>query len=182
MKYSYSDWNGKCGTIPVLWKRADYEDHKWVSNHDKRGYTTEDENYNIYRERLGVHILDYERQGEGIFIPDNMKRVFDYVPALFDLRKIVYSFMKYPVGNILPWHFDNYPTYCKNNAVDDIGSIVRIIILLNDSTPGQQLWIKDKMCAGPAGSWFAWTGSTEHMAANLSNQPRYALQLTGIKP
>jgi len=182
MKYSFSDWNGKTGTIPVLWQRADYEDHVWVSNHDKRGYTTEDENYNIYRERLGVHILNYERQGEGIFIPESMARVFDYVPALFDLDSIIYSFMKYPVGNILPWHQDNYPTYCKNHGVVDVESIVRIVVLLNDSTPGQQLWIGDRLCAGPAGSWFAWTGSTEHMAANLSKEPRYALQITGILP
>lgn len=182
MKYSYSDWNLKQGTIPVRWKKSDYEDHKWISNHDKRGYSTEDENYEIYRERLGVHILDYEKQGEGIFIPESMKRVFDYVPDLFDLDRVVYSFMKYPVGNILPWHVDNYPTYCKNNNVQDVESVVRIVVLLNDATPGQQLWIKEKMCYGPAGSWFAWEGSTEHMAANLSKEPRYAIQITGIKP
>lgn len=166
----------------MLWQKSDYEDHEWVCNHDKRGYSTEDENYNIYKDRLGVHILNYERQGEGIFIPDAIKKVFDYVPGFFDLNKLIYSFMKYPVGNILPWHVDNYPTYCKNNKVDDIRSIVRVVILLHDSTPGQQLWIGDKMCSGPAGSWFAWEGSEEHMAANLSKVPRYALQLTGVKP
>lgn len=182
MKYSYSDWNHKQGTIPVLWSRSDYEDHAWKSNHDKRGYTTEDENYNIYKERLGVHILDYEKQGQGIFIPNAMKRVFDYVPKFFDLDKIIYSFMKYPVGNILPWHRDNYPTYCRNNGVDDVESIVRIVVLLNDARPGQQLWIDDRMYTGPAGSWFAWEGSMEHMAANLSKQPRYAMQITGVKP
>lgn len=181
MKYSYSDWNGKIGTVPVLWQASDYESHTWVPNHDKRGYTTEDENYKIYRERLGLYILNYEQQDKGIFLPDSMKKVFDYVPEMFDLKKTVYSFMKYPVGNILPWHVDNYPTYCRNNDVTNIESIVRLIVLLNDSTPGQQLWINDKMYSGPAGSWFAWEGTTEHMAANLSKEPRYVLQITGVK-
>ena len=87
--------------------------------------------------------------------------------------------MKYPVGNILPWHRDNYPVYQKLNNVSDIENIVRIIVFLHDSQPGEQLWIGDKICQGPAGSWFAWSGSTEHMAANLSKKPRYVLQITG---
>lgn len=181
-KYSYSNWSKRSGTIPVQWQASDYQDHKWKTNHDKRGYSTKDENYKIYNDRLGVHILDYEKQGEGIFIPESMKKVFDYVPGCFDLDKIIYSFMKYPVGNILPWHRDNYPTYCKNNGIDDVESIVRIVVLLSDGKPGQQLWIEDMYCNGPAGSWFSWEGSTEHMAANLGTVPRYALQITGVKP
>ena len=182
MKYSYSDWNHKQGTIPVCWKNSDYEDQKWKANYDKRGFTTEDENNKIYREKIGVDILDHEKVGQGVFLPQSMKNVFDYVPQFFDLDKLIYSFMKYPVGNMLPWHRDTYPTYCRNNNLDDIESIVRIVILLNDASPGQQLWIEDKFCSGPAGSWFAWEGSTEHMAANLSKEPRYAIQLTGVKP
>jgi hypothetical protein len=57
---------------------------------------------------------------------------------------------------------------------------VRIIVLLNDGKPGQQLWIGDQLCVGSAGSWFSWTGSKEHMAANLSKSPRYVLQITGL--
>lgn len=182
MKYSYSDWNKRQGTVPVLWQKCDYEDRPWIQNHDQKGYHTEDKNYRIYKERLGLHILEYERQGEGIFIPDSMKKVFDYVPQFFDLDKLIYSFMKYPVGNVLPWHVDTYPTYCKKNQVNNIGSIVRVIIFLHDSTPGQQLWIDDKLCLGKAGSWFSWEGHTEHMAANLSKGPRYVMQITGVKP
>lgn len=180
MKYSFSDWNGKTGTIPVSWKPSDYESMEWQDNHDKRGYVTDTENYDIYGKRLGLQILKYEQQDEGIFLPNNIKETFDYVPALFDLNKTVYSFMRYPVGNILPWHRDNYPVYLKKNKVNDIESVVRILVFLHDSHPGQQLWIGDRMCYGPAGSWFAWTGTTEHMAANLSKHPRYVLQITAI--
>lgn len=181
MKISYKNWNHKSGHIPVRWQQDDYENQKWIPNHDKRGYSTNKLNYDIYKERLGLHILSYEKQDQGIFIPNSMKLVFDYVPEMFDLKKVIYSFMKYPVGNILPWHVDNYPTYRKKNNVSNVESIVRIIVLLHDSTPGQQLWINDKMYCGPAGSWFAWEGSTEHMAANLSKEPRYVLQITGTK-
>ena len=180
MKYSFSDWNCKTGNIPVLWKKSDYEDQVWVPNHSKRGYTTPKENYDIYKDRLGMHILSVEKADEGTFLPSSMKKVFDYVVDFFKLDKAVYSFMKYPVGNILPWHHDTYPVYCKNNQVSNIESIVRIVVFLHDSEPGQQLWIGDKICTGVAGSWFSWMGSKEHMAANLSKKPRYVLQITGV--
>ena len=181
MKYSYSDWNGKTGTIPVSWKPADYELLEWQDNHDKRGYSTDAENYDIYGKRLGLQILKYEQQDQGIFLPKEIRSTFDYVADFFDLDKKIYSFMRYPMGNILPWHRDNYPVYREKNSVSDIESVVRIIVLLHDSEPGHQLWIKDKIYNGPAGSWFSWSGTTEHMAANLSKYPRYVLQITGIR-
>lgn len=181
MKHSYSDWNNKQGTIPVHWKVSDYESLEWKDNHEKRGYSTADENYKIYGKRLGIQICKHEKKDKGILLPDHVRKTFDTVPTFFDLEKIVYSFMRYPVGNILPWHHDNYPVYRKLNAVSDIEKIVRIIVFLHDSRPGQQLWIADKFCHGPAGSWFAWTGLTEHMAANMSKTPRYVLQMTGIR-
>ena len=179
MKYTYSDWNHKQGSIPVFWTQDDYESLEWKDNHDNRGYLTSQENYEIYGKRLGLQILKYEQKDRGIFLPDKIRKVFDVAPTFFNLNKIVYSFMRYPVGNILPWHRDNYPVYQKLNGVSDIEKIVRIIVFLHDSRPGEQLWIGDKICQGPAGSWFAWSGSTEHMAANLSKEPRYVLQITG---
>ena len=85
------------------------------------------------------------------------------------------------VGQVLPWHKDGYVTFIKNKQVQDKNSIMRIIVFLQDSIPGHQLWIKDKICMGPAGSYFAWEGETEHMAANLGIEARYVLQLTGVK-
>ena len=34
MKYTYSDWNHKQGTVPVQWKTNDYEDLPWYENPD----------------------------------------------------------------------------------------------------------------------------------------------------
>jgi hypothetical protein len=182
MPYSFTDWNHKQGTIPVAWRPIDYESLQWQDNHDKRGYYTDAENYEIYGKRLGLQILKYEKQDQGIFLPDEVKEKFDYVLDLFDLNNKVYSFMRYPIGHILPWHHDNYPVYRKNNNVSNIENIVRIIVFLHDSKPGQQLWIDDKLCLGTTGTWFSWRGNKEHMAANLSKEARYVLQITGTKP
>jgi hypothetical protein len=53
-------------------------------------------------------------------------------------------------------------------------------VFLHDQKAGHQLWIKDQICLGPAGSAFGWSFGTEHMAANLGWDDRYILQVTGI--
>ena len=50
MKYSYSDWNHRQGTIPVNWQPKDYVDLPWYENPDKdQGFSTPKENYDIYK-------------------------------------------------------------------------------------------------------------------------------------
>ena len=180
MKYSYPDWNNKQGTIPVHWVQQDYEDLPWYEHPDKRqGFTTAEENYNIYKERVGCLIPKFEQVGKGVFIPEEVDKIFGYVLSQFNLKDSVYAFAKYTPGLILPWHKDNYPTYArnKNARVEDI---VRIMVFLHDPAPGHQLWIEDRFCTGPAGSWHSWQGATRHMAANLSEQDRYMMQITGV--
>ena len=179
MKYSYSDWNKKQGTIPVHWRPKDYEQLPWYRNPDRnKGFATAEENYNIYGERVGCYIPKFEEAGKGIFIPDKVDKVFGYVLNYFDLNDSVYAFAKYTPGMILPWHKDNYPTYAKNKSAK-VERIVRIMIFVQDSLPGHQLWIEDKFCSGPIGSWFSWQGATKHMAANLGEPDRDVIQLTG---
>ena len=48
MKYSFNDWNGQQGTLPVKWSIDDYESLPWYENPDKRqGFTTAEKNYGI---------------------------------------------------------------------------------------------------------------------------------------
>jgi hypothetical protein len=179
MKYSYSDWNDKQGTIPVNWRSADYEQLPWYRNPDRnKGFTTAEENYSIYGERIGCYIPKFEEAGKGIFIPDNVDKIFGYVLNYFDLKDSVYAFAKYTPGMIIPWHKDNYPTYAKNKNVK-VERIVRVMIFLHDSLPGHQLWIEDRFCTGPIGTWFSWHSDTKHMAANLGETDRYVIQITG---
>ena len=177
--YSHSDWNNKQGTIPVHWKPGDYERLPWYEHSDKRqGFTTPEENYGIYQDRVGCLIPKFEQVGKGVFIPDDVEKIFGYVLSQFDLQDSVYAFAKYTPGLILPWHRDNYPTYARNKQVR-VEDIVRIMVFLHDPAPGHQLWIEDKMCTGTAGSWYSWQGATKHMAANLGEVDRYVIQITG---
>ena len=61
------------------------------------------------------------------------------------------------------------------------GKIIRIILFLHNQEPGQQLWIKNKLCVGLAGTYYGWGREVLHMAANLSVTNRYTLQITGIQ-
>lgn len=179
MKYAYSDWNKRTGTIPVKWFRDDYESLPWYRNPDRnKGFATEEKNYNIYGERVGCYIPKFEEAGKGIFIPDYVDQRFGYVLDHFELNDPVYAFAKYTPGMILPWHKDNYPTYAKNKGAE-VDRIVRVMIFLHSPQPGHQLWIEDEYCTGPAGTWFSWQGATKHMAANLGETDRYVIQITG---
>lgn len=171
MKYSYSDWNGKSGTIPVFWNNEHYIDAGWYRHPDRtHGFSTEDTNYKIYGDNLGV------------YIPKTLDSIFEQAFDFFNLDEIVFSLSMYKPGMILPWHRDNYPTYSKNKGIIEPEGIVRVMVFLEDSAPGHQLWIDNKICSGPAGSWFAWQGRTKHMAANLGEVDRYVMQITGILP
>jgi len=170
MKYSYSDWNGKKGTVPVIWQEEDYIHSGWYRHPDKtHGFTTESKNYEIYGDNLGV------------FVPQHMSDVFERLFAFFDLNDLVFSLSKYEPGMILPWHKDNYPTYSRNKKANP-RDVVRVMVFLHDSAPGHQLWIEDKFCFGSAGDWYSWQGNTKHMAANLAEVDRYVIQITGTNP
>ena len=119
MKYSFSDWNFRQGTIPVHWNTEDYEQLPWYRNPDRnKGFGTSEENYKIYGERLGCYIPKFEDVGKGIFIPENVNNIFGYVLDYFNLKDSVYAFAKYTPGMLLPWHKDNYPTYAKNKSAE----------------------------------------------------------------
>jgi len=182
MMFSFSDWNNRQGSVPVKWQPSDYGLLPWVRNPDRnKGFATAEENYNIYGERVGCFIPKFEEAGKGIFIPEDVDKKFGHVLDYFDLKDSVYAFAKYTPGMILPWHKDNYPTYAKNKGAE-VSEIVRIMIFLHDPFPGHQLWIEDRYCTGPAGSWFSWQGSTKHMAANLGETDRFVIQITGRCP
>ena len=117
----------------------------------------------------------------GAFICNDLPEKFVSVAQQFDLEDVVVAVQKMEVGQVLYWHTERYMTFIKNKQVRDKSRIMRIIVFLEDSVPGHQLWIGDKLCTGEAGSYFGWNYNTEHMAANLGKQDRYTLQITGLK-
>jgi hypothetical protein len=83
-------------------------------------------------------------------------------------------------GQYLPVHQDLYQKYKSVFGVDSIDHIIRVILMLEDSTPGQILQVEDCAIARwSAGDWFGWTGSEAHAFYNFSMTNRYAIQLTG---
>lgn len=120
-------------------------------------------------------------QSTGAFICSDLPKKFLKIAKKFKLQDSVVAVQKMEVGQVLPWHKDGYVTFIKNKQVKEKKNIVRIIVFLNASLPGHQLWIGDRLCTGEAGSYFGWNSNTEHMAANLGKQDRYTLQITGLK-
>lgn len=117
----------------------------------------------------------------GASICNELPKKFTAIAENFDLRECVVAVQKMTAGQVLPWHVDRYKTFIKNKKIKDKKSIMRIIVFLEDPSPGHQLWIGDKFCTGKAGSYFSWSYDTKHMAANLGENDRYTLQITGIK-
>ena len=156
------------GSIPVTWKEQDYKNLQWVTNkvhEEKFSATVATDHYNI-----GVYMCF-----------ENLPRVFHDAIKVFKLDKKVVAVNKLDPGQVLPYHTDNYKSYKQRNKITEKERIQRIIVFLHDQKAGHQLWIKDKVCVGPAGSFFGWDQGTEHMAANLGSEERYILQITGIK-
>ena len=191
VQYSFRDWNKKHGTVPVTWSRDDYVNIPWspletklvssdIQNKENPPFLTDSENFERYQGyfQIGNYVPDFEKVSEGSFVPEHVDKIFGPSVRSFDLDDLVYAFAKYVPGQILPWHQDAYPTYARNKGAS-LEEIVRIMIFLNDPAPGHQLWIEDKLCTGPAGSWFAWQGATKHMAANIGEEDRYVIQITG---
>ena len=90
MTYSYSDWNNKQGTIPVQWKTNNYEQLPWYRNPDRdKGFATAEKNYNIYGERVGCYIPQFEEAGKGIFIPDDVDKIFGYVVNKIEEKRVL---------------------------------------------------------------------------------------------
>ena len=155
------------GQIPVTWTEADYKNLTWVSNkvhEEKFNATVDTQNYDV-----GVYMC-FEN------LPT---KFYDAVKDL-GLNKVVVAVNKLTPGKILPYHTDKYKSYKERNGITEQDEIIRIIVFLHEQKAGHQLWIQDKICTGPAGSYFGWGKDVEHMAANLGNEDRYILQITGV--
>jgi len=110
---------------------------------------------------------------------NNLPACFTDIAKQFEFKKFVVAINKMYPGNVLPFHSDTYKKFKKNFSVVDSADIHRIIVFLHKPAAGHQLWIEDTMCNGSVGEYFGWTGSVEHMAANLGKKNRYTLQITG---
>jgi hypothetical protein len=160
------------GKIKKTWKPSQFKKLKYHIGNSGKPF-----------QRIGASkkIMESYQDRAGAYICNQIPDVFSKLVKDFRLSKPVIALQKMKVGQVLPWHVDLCKTYILRNKIKDKKKIVRIIVFLEDSKPGHQLWIKDRLCTGEAGSFFGWMFGTKHMAANLGEQDRYTLQITGIK-
>mgnify|MGYP001166503262 FL=1 len=156
------------GKIDPIWKEEHYINLPWFTNdahEEKFNSTVDTSSYDV-----GVDMCF-----------ENLPEPFLKVRDSFSLVKPVIAVNRLQPGKILPFHRDLFKTYIKRNDISPEDEIRRIIVFLHKPRAGHQLWIEDNICTGEAGSYFGWDQDTVHMAANLGNEMRYILQITGVK-
>ena len=156
------------GNVEVTWSEEDYINLPWFTN-------------DVHEEKFNATV-DTSTYDVGVSMCfEDLPEVFHKVVEQFDfLDKTVIAINKLETGKILPFHTDKFATYKQRNNISDNQPIERVIVFLHEQKKGHQLWIEDQVCTGSAGSYFGWEQNTEHMAANLGNEHRYIMQVTGI--
>lgn len=97
----------------------------------------------------------------------------------FGLKNQTYNFYKLDTFEIMPPHSDHYNTYVRLYEADR-SKVFRVLVMLEDWKPGHYLEINGKGYVNwRAGDYYVWNNDTPHAAANIGNQPRYTLQITG---
>jgi|LakMenEpi03Aug12_release.lakeMendotaPanAssembly.Ray.scaffolds.fasta_scaffold1108565_1 hypothetical protein len=152
---------------------------KWYLDCD---FVTHPEPYTGF---VPIYEIDRERYNglvELAIARDIPSVVTDYLEQNFDhLSDKVYAMHRMRPGRLLPWHHDAYKTYAQRRGVEDLALITRVILFPEDWCFGQVLQIgTESMSAWQCGDWVSWQGTTPHLAANLGQQDRYTLQITGI--
>jgi len=156
------------GIIPVTWTEDDFKSLAWFTN-------------DVHEEKFNATV-DTSTYDVGVSMCfEDLPQVFIDVANSFDLVKPVVAINRMIPGKILPFHRDLFKTYKKRNNISDKQSITRIVVFLEDTKAGHQLWIEDYPCFGKAGSYFGWERDTIHMAANLGWEDRYIMQITGCE-
>lgn len=128
--------------------------------------------FDLDKLKIGLHQLK---------IPYNWMQCVTSVIDTLPIANPTYCIHCLTPGNFLPTHSDLYGYYAKINKVNDIEKIVRFIVFLDDAVPGQILIVGDRVYNNyKKGDVAHWSGTTPHLAANLSEVNRYTLQITGI--
>lgn len=115
-------------------------------------------------------------------LPNPMpKCIYDYIiPHFTFLNKVAPAVNYFKPGQYLPLHTDLYGKYIEINDVDS-KNVIRCMVMLEDSSPGQILQIKDVAhCKWKAGDCFYWNYDEIHAFYNFSLRDRYAIQITGV--
>ena len=108
--------------------------------------------------------------------------VENYIMPYFNyLENIGVAVNYFKPAQYLPVHVDLFGRYSEVHQIA-AEEITRIIIMLEDSQPGQISQECDETVGKwSAGDWFQWDSADAHAFYNFSTRDRYAIQLTGTK-
>jgi hypothetical protein len=104
-----------------------------------------------------------------------------------DFRKIFpwqyfsWSIYRMSPGTVLPNHSDTYARFQHVYGIEDIETISRAVVYLEDWQSGHYAEVAGvPIVDWLAGDYIAWRGTTLHLAANNGKTHRYTLQITGV--
>jgi len=115
-------------------------------------------------------------------LPNPMPKCVDeyVIPNFTFLNNVLPAVNYFKPGQYLPLHTDLYGKYIEINGGNS-ENIIRCVVMLENSSPGQILQIKDKcIWSWKSGDCFYWDYNDIHAFYNLSMKDRYAIQLTGV--
>lgn len=85
-------------------------------------------------------------------------------------------------GDFLPVHRDHYITYRRVFNIINPKTIWRAIVFMEDWKSGHYFEIDNApLIPWSAGDYVVWNYDVPHMVGNLGLEPRYTMQITGIK-
>ena len=99
------------------------------------------------------------------------------------LEHVGVSYYEMAPGDNLPYHSDTYKKYINLfNLESRKKHIWRYIFFVEDRKPGHIFEIDGQALSNwKAGDWVCWRYDVPHLAANLGNENRYTIQLTGVE-
>ena len=113
--------------------------------------------------------------------PNPMPESMEYIRKHFSFwSDVCVAVNHFKPGQYLPMHKDLYGRYARMTGAYP-AFIMRCMVMLEDSSPGQILQIRDE-CYGKwkAGDCFYWEHDAPHAFYNMSMVDRYAVQVTGV--
>ena len=99
----------------------------------------------------------------------------------FHWQYFSWSIYRMGPGTTLPNHRDTYVRFRNLYNIQDVNSIFRAIVFLEDWQSGHYFEInEDPVVEWAAGETVIWQNDTRHLAANIGKTDRYTLQITGV--
>jgi hypothetical protein len=102
--------------------------------------------------------------------------------TVFDWDNVGLGFFRMKTLEMLPTHQDNYTSYKILFNIVDPTVIWRCIVFLEDWKSGHYMEVDDKPIVDwKRGDYVMWNNDVSHYAGNFGTEPRYTMQITGMK-